>query len=76
MDFEKAAKSLGGASASTSADYSGAASPNPAPAALAGEASAPRTEALFRASARLVEIYAEITDDRGRYAECAPIPPV
>jgi VWFA-related protein len=69
MDFEKAAKSLGGASASTSADYSGAASPNPAPAALAGEASAPRTEALFRASARLVEIYAEITDDRGRYAD-------
>jgi VWFA-related protein len=67
MEFEEAAKTLGHGKASFAADYAGAASPNPAPAELAAAAAGPPPEALFRTSARLVEIYATVTEDRGRY---------
>jgi VWFA-related protein len=45
------------------------ASPSPPPAKAAGEVSGLPPELVFRTSARLVEIYATVTDDRGRYVD-------
>jgi Ca-activated chloride channel homolog len=49
-----------------------AAASDTAPAAAADITGPAATEAVFRTSARLVEVYATVTDDRGRYVDDLP----
>jgi len=68
-DFENVAAKLARGkfpqSASTAAELAASTAPLAGPA----EPSPGPTEAFFRVSARMVEIYATITDDRGRYVD-------
>ena len=69
MAFEEVAAKLARSKAPATAPAPAAATVSAVALTGTGGASLGPTEAVFRISARLVEIYATITDDRGRYVD-------